>query len=260
MFCSKCGKQNRSDAKFCNGCGDAMASTVSVNSEVSLQAQPKQFTLKKIHIIAACAATAAVATALIIVFAIFNRGNLERNILGDWLRVGIYNADGDFRESPDILFALRENGTYLRGFPGSFSSGAGSWRIEDGNMQLIRRTETHQTQPKIRRNRLYLYYPESGETHVYTRISTHIRLTQVDAFVGEWVSEWVSQSNIYLFADGTADLGRPGNSSWELANDYIVIRNPNFLARGYIVADTYLVFVTESDDGQRFASDTLQRR
>ena len=83
-----------------------MASTVNSNRESSSQTQPKQFVLKKNHfIITAC--VVAVAAAVVIVFAVFNRGNLERDILGDWMQIGTYNADGDFRENPTYLvFAL----------------------------------------------------------------------------------------------------------------------------------------------------------
>ena len=82
MYCIKCGKQNRSDAKFCYGCGDAIASVVTSSSETSLQMQSKQFALKKIHfIIAACVVVVAVVVGLLI----YNNTG-SRALVGTWVR------------------------------------------------------------------------------------------------------------------------------------------------------------------------------
>lgn len=50
MYCSKCGKQNESDAKFCDDCGSIMVNEVNISSEVSQAPQVRQLKIRKSHL------------------------------------------------------------------------------------------------------------------------------------------------------------------------------------------------------------------
>jgi len=92
MFCSGCGNKNESNAKFCSSCGKEMTESSLKNA---LKAkQNNEFKLNKLHVIGCLFFVMVI---ILGVFA-FNRSDLEREIIGRWELVGVYNADGEFME------------------------------------------------------------------------------------------------------------------------------------------------------------------
>ena len=259
MFCTNCGTEKESGMDSCANCGTATAP-----QQVATE---KSKSRKKLYFIAGACALGVVAV-LVIVFFVFIRNNLERELLGSWMMTGYYNADGGFSEhGRGIVLIFQENGTFFQRVGTGWSKG--SWEMDGRSMQRERMSHVHHVLPRISDGRLYLDDPERGRTEVFTLTSTNTGSNQFDSFVGEWVNPGNDfYFHLYLSASGIGEHssrregGQAHNihvASWEFANNYIIISFADTLWHGYIVDDVYLVTFVVRDDGTQFFGATYQR-